>query len=436
LIWKNDGNNDGLATSIWSVPLQSSLLPESSTSPTQLLADAPYQWQSGIIEGPDMYYQPGTGTNGAGGAYYLFYSGSDEGASTYGIGWARCSGPLGPCTDESGGAPLFGSQPGMSGPGGPDVYTRADGQTVLAFAAWQGTTIGYLTCGIRPMYLASLSFSGIGGTPTLRPYDQDVSPAASPSCPPPPPPGYWQVASDGGVFTFGAAHFYGSTGSIKLNEPVVGMAATPDGKGYWLVASDGGIFAYGDAQFYGSTGSMVLNKPIIAMIATLDGGGYWLIASDGGVFAFGDAKFYGSTGADPPPSPITAVAPGFLAGGYWMVDGNGQVFNFGDAPAQGHPSSAPDGYFISGIAPTHDDQGYWLSSWNGNVADFGDAAAYGSMVGTNLNAPVVGITATSDGGGYWLQGSDGGIFTFGDAPFLGSMGGQRLNAPMVGIASM
>ena len=28
-----------------------------------------------------------------------------------------------------------------------------------------------------------------------------------------------------------------------------GMAATPDGKGYWLVASDGGIFSYGDAQF-------------------------------------------------------------------------------------------------------------------------------------------------------------------------------------------
>ena len=34
------------------------------------------------------------------------------------------------------------------------------------------------------------------------------------------------------------------------------MAATPDGKGYWLVASDGGIFNYGDAVFYGSTGAM------------------------------------------------------------------------------------------------------------------------------------------------------------------------------------
>ncbi len=43
------------------------------------------------------------------------------------------------------------------------------------------------------------------------------------------------------------------------------MAATPDGGGYWLVASDGGIFTYGDAPFYGSTGGIRLNKPIVGM---------------------------------------------------------------------------------------------------------------------------------------------------------------------------
>jgi hypothetical protein len=32
------------------------------------------------------------------------------------------------------------------------------------------------------------------------------------------------VAADGGIFSFGDAHFYGSTGSIRLNQPVVGMA--------------------------------------------------------------------------------------------------------------------------------------------------------------------------------------------------------------------
>ena len=43
--------------------------------------------------------------------------------------------------------------------------------------------------------------------------------------------------------------------SLRLNQPIVGMAATPDGKGYWLVAADGGIFTFGDAGFYGSTGA-------------------------------------------------------------------------------------------------------------------------------------------------------------------------------------
>ena len=72
------------------------------------------------------------------------------------------------------------------------------------------------------------------------------------------------------------------------------MAATPDGGGYWLVASDGGIFSYGDAVFQGSTGGIVLNKPIVGMAGTRDGGGYWLIAADGGIFNYGDALFSGS----------------------------------------------------------------------------------------------------------------------------------------------
>ena len=84
----------------------------------------------------------------------------------------------------------------------------------------------------------------------------------------------------------GDAGFYGSTGALSLNKPVVGMASTPDGKGYWLVASDGGIFSLGDAGFYGSTGGLSLNKPIVGMASTPDGKGYWLVASDGGIFSF------------------------------------------------------------------------------------------------------------------------------------------------------
>jgi hypothetical protein len=57
-------------------------------------------------------------------------------------------------------------------------------------------------------------------------------------------------------------------GSTPLNQPIVGMAATPDGKGYWLVASDGGIFSFGDASFYGSMGGTHLNQPIVGMAAS------------------------------------------------------------------------------------------------------------------------------------------------------------------------
>ena len=84
----------------------------------------------------------------------------------------------------------------------------------------------------------------------------------------------------------GDAPFYGSTGGQRLNQPVVGMAATPDGKGYWLIARDGGIFSFGDAGFYGSMGGQHLNQPIVGMAGTKDGNGYWMVASDGGIFEF------------------------------------------------------------------------------------------------------------------------------------------------------
>ena len=37
-----------------------------------------------------------------------------------------------------------------------------------------------------------------------------------------------------------------------LRAPVVAIAATPDGGGYWLVAADGGVFSFGSARFHGS----------------------------------------------------------------------------------------------------------------------------------------------------------------------------------------
>ena len=212
--------------------------------------------------------------------------------------------------------------------------------------------------------------------------------------------GYWEVASDGGVFSFGDAAFHGSTGSIRLNRPVVGMATTPGGAGYWLVASDGGIFAYGDAQFYGSTGSLRLNKPIIGMVPTHDGGGYWLIASDGGVFAYGDAGFFGSLGGAPPSTALVGVAPTPDGGGYWVLGANGTVYGFGDAPHVGLSGNSPALSTMkspmTGLIPDFSGRGFDAVNGNGQVFAFGDAPYFGDVATAvaGYSGHAVGIAAT------------------------------------------
>lgn len=78
--------------------------------------------------------------------------------------------------------------------------------------------------------------------------------------------GYWVVMGDGSVFSFGDAD-----SSIFDNYApaaghyVIGAARTADGHGLWILQSDGGVFSLGDANFYGRTGGMQLNQPIVGM---------------------------------------------------------------------------------------------------------------------------------------------------------------------------
>jgi hypothetical protein len=113
------------------------------------------------------------------------------------------------------------------------------------------------------------------------------------------------VASDGGIFAFGDARFFGSMGGKKLNAPVQSLVPDGDGEGYWLVASDGGIFAF-NAPFRGSMGGRPLNKPVSGMVPF--GNGYLMVGEDGGIFNFSDRLFLGSLGATPPARPVIAVA--------------------------------------------------------------------------------------------------------------------------------
>jgi hypothetical protein len=254
--------------------------------------------------------------------------------------------------------------------------------------------------------------------------------------------GYWLVGSDGGIFTFGNAPFFGSTGNLQLQRPIVGIVSTSDRQGYWLVAADGGVFAFGDAGFYGSipglgihpAGSGLphsLNSPIVGMVPASDGQGYFMVGSDGGVFAFGPgARYAGSCpgigGCD---GSAVAVMPDFSGGGYWLVTQSGSVYTFGDAPYKGAPGYV--GSPVTSAVPATNGFGYLILVANGTVYNYGapnDGSATGQFGGTD---PATAIFATSDRGGYWIASANGTVDAFGDAPNDGGMAGTKLNGSIV-----
>jgi hypothetical protein len=210
--------------------------------------------------------------------------------------------------------------------------------------------------------------------------------------------GYWAAASDGGVFSFGDAHFFGSAAPLHLVAPIVGIAPTPDGKGYWLAASDGGVFAYGDANFHGAARGFGLKAPIVGIAATTTGDGYWLAASDGGVFSFGDASFYGSATGVKLTSSVMAISGSRSNHGYLLVSADGGVFGFGDAEFAG---SAIDGSHIATDIATVG-HGYQVLRSDGSVVGFGGAASFDGPDGSVVNQhPAVAFTSRR-GGGVWI----------------------------------
>jgi hypothetical protein len=247
--------------------------------------------------------------------------------------------------------------------------------------------------------LTALALTAVTTLSTAAGRAQNAAAATPAPAAPKATPAYWLVASDGGIFSFGGAQFYGSTGNIVLNKPIVGMAATPNGQGYWMVASDGGIFSYGIAQFYGSTGNIVLNKPVVGMTPTPDGGGYWLVATDGGIFSYGDAHFYGSTGNLSLNKPVIGMLTGPGGQGYFLVASDGGMFSFGSAPFFGSLGGIPLKHPIAAATTTADNEGYWMTDSAGLVSNFGDAPYYGS-VPSSLNKPVIGMALAQGNGSF------------------------------------
>jgi hypothetical protein len=108
------------------------------------------------------------------------------------------------------------------------------------------------------------------------------------------------------------------------------MAATPTGNGYWMVATDGGVFPFGDAPFWGSTGGTHVDSPIIGIAPTTGTSGYWLSTEDGTVY-----QFQGSSTTvaahDLGGNLATGIVSTPSGAGYWLVDLGANVYPTGDA---------------------------------------------------------------------------------------------------------
>ena len=242
--------------------------------------------------------------------------------------------------------------------------------------------------------------------------------------------GYWLVGSDGGVFTYGDAPFFGSMGGKPLNKPVVAMAPTASGNGYWLVAADGGVFAFGDAVAPSNNPlpATKLNQPVVEATRT-SGNGLALVAGDGGVFTLGGARFLGSMGGKPLNKPMVDIAATPSGNGYWLIAADGGIFAFGDAASPGNnplPGTNLAAPIVAGARSGT--AGLLLTAGDGGVFAIGGAKFQGSIAGTRLAKPVSGVAVNPTGNGYWLTALDGGVFAL-PTNGGGYFGNPSCNAP-------
>jgi hypothetical protein len=269
-------------------------------------------------------------------------------------------------------------------------------------------------------------------------HDGDDPPAAPDSTPgckvPPTSGGYRFIAGDGGVFNFDGLPYCGSTASVHLSTPIIGLAATKDDGGYWVATADGCVYAFGDAKWYGSMQAQPIAGSIVSIVAAPNGSGYYLLSSTGKIYPFGKVPFWGDASGVKISSPFVAMVMDPVTQGYWLVEANGTVYAWNAHNYGGLASirlSAP----VVGMSANPTGTGYWMVASDGGIFAFGAVHFLGSMGGHHLNQPIVGMSTNPKTGGYWLVARDGGIFSY-DAPFFGSTGAIRLNQPIVGMSTV
>ncbi|HEX4903373.1 MAG TPA: hypothetical protein VFV42_11225, partial [Acidimicrobiales bacterium] len=78
------------------------------------------------------------------------------GNDSYAVGYARCSGPLGPCYTEG---KILQSYGDVAGPGGGTVLRDAAGGWWMSYHAWPAGSCHDYSCGAeRKLYVAPLRF--------------------------------------------------------------------------------------------------------------------------------------------------------------------------------------------------------------------------------------------------------------------------------------
>ena len=194
------------------------------------------------------------------------------------------------------------------------------------------------------MVVLGVLVCGVGVTPSTAAM-QEVATASG--------NGYWLVAADGGVFSFGDAGFYGSLAGRPLDSPIVDIVPSSTGRGYRLVAEDGGVFAFGDATFEGSTAGRAIDQQVVAGASNRPAG------VGGTPGDQGDAGPKGETGATGERGPRGLVGPAGDPGPVGLQGDQGDTGERGDIG----PAGPTEAYWESFFEPSFvDNQITWIYS--------------------------------------------------------------------------
>lgn len=155
LLWKSEGIVGREPTRLWSRPM--TLDATGFVGPAAHLARQDLGWEGDIIENPSMIR--------ARGAHFLFYSAGRWQDASYGIGFAVCDGPAGPCRK----APhkWVGSTSAVAGPGGQEIFRGPDGSLWMSYHAWDAARVGYPAGGRRSLRIDRVWFGHADGNPRL-----------------------------------------------------------------------------------------------------------------------------------------------------------------------------------------------------------------------------------------------------------------------------